>query len=477
MHYDLAIIGSGSAAFAAAITARGHGRSVVMIERGTLGGTCVNTGCVPSKALLAAAEERQVALADHVPGIHTDAGATDLAALSADTGALVARLRNEKYRDLAAEYGWQVLSGTARFLPDPAIEVTRPDGETTTLDAEHYLIATGSAPALPPVPGLAEAGYLTSAGALALDTVPESLIVLGGSAVGLEHAQLWSRLGARVTVVELASRLAPSAEPELGRTLEAAFRDEGIAVVTGARTHRVDRAHHDGDGYRDGYRVALDAPDTGTTELRAEQLLVATGRAPVTDALDLDAVGVTRGERGEVVADPSLRTANPRVWATGDVTGGPQFVYVAAAHGTVAADNALTGAGRTLDYRHLPAVIFTSPTLASAGMTEAEALDAGFDCECRILDLEYVPRALVNRDTRGVIKLVAERDTGRLLGAHMLAHGAGDAIAAAVYAVATGMTVHRMAELWLPYLTMAEGLKLTAQTFTRDVSKLSCCAA
>ncbi|MGH2845501.1 MAG: mercury(II) reductase, partial [Thermoleophilaceae bacterium] len=172
-----------------------------------------------------------------------------------------------------------------------------------------------------------------------------------------------------------------------------------------------------------------------------------------------------------------LRSDNPRIWAAGDVTGHPQFVYVAAAHGTLVADNALDGAARTVDYRYLPRVTFTSPALASVGLTDAEAGEQGIACHCRVLPLERVPRALVNRDTHGVIKLVAERGTGRLLGAHVAADGAGDLIAVAGYALAGGMTVHQLASQWSPYLTMAEGLKLAAQAFTRDITKLSCCAA
>ena len=204
---------------------------------------------------------------------------------------------------------------------------------------------------------------------------------------------------------------------------------------------------------------------------------MATGRRPVTAALDLPEVGVKLGDHGQVVVDEHLQTANPQIWAAGDVTGHPQFVYVAGAHGALVVDNAFHGADRTLDYHHLPRVTFTGPSIAAAGLTDAQAREQGFDCECRVLPLQHLPRALVNRDTRGLIKLVAERGTGRLLGAHVLADGAGDVIATAVYALHQQMTVYEMAGLWCPYLTMAEGLKLAAQTFTRDVSKLSCCAA
>jgi mercuric reductase len=300
-----------------------------------------------------------------------------------------------------------------------------------------------------------------------LDHLPATMIVVGGNAVGLEQAQIFARLGAQVTVIEALGRLAPLEEPEVSAAIEQVFGEEGIAVHTAAAATRVRRDH---TGY------TLTAAGGRHLELHAEQILVATGRRPVTAGLNLEQVGVKTAARGQVVVDDFLRTANPRIWAAGDVTGGPQFVYVAAAHGTLVADNALGNAERTLDYTALPRVTFTSPAIASAGLTDAQAAEAGLPCDCRVLPLEYVPRALASRDTRGLIKLVANAQTGRLLGAHVIADGAGEIITAAVYALTAGLTIDQIAHTWHPYLTMAEGLKLAAQTFTADVAKLSCCA-
>lgn len=468
--YDLAVIGSGGGAFAAAIGARRQGKSVVMIERGTTGGTCVNTGCVPSKALLAAAEARHVARSGRFPGITATVPAVDFPALIGGKRQLVEELRAEKYSDLAAEYGWQIVPGAAAFTDGPALRVELNDGGSARIEADHYLIATGSAPWAPPVDGLAQAGHLTSTTAMELDELPETLIVLGGNAIGLEQAQLFARLGTQVTVVEALDRLAPFEEPEVSAAIEAVFADENIAVHTAATATRVLRD-------RTGYTLTATGPGGKSVELRGQQLLVATGRRPVTAGLSLDAVGVKTGERGEVVVDEYLRTTNERIWAAGDVTGHPQFVYVAGAQGALVADNAFDHARHTLDYRHLPRVTFTSPAIASVGLTDTQAMEAGIACECRVLPLEYVPRALANRDTRGLVKLVAERDTGRLLGAHVVADGAGDLIATAVLALDAQLTVQQLAAAWSPYLTMTEALKLAAQTFDRDVTKLSCCAS
>jgi mercuric reductase len=473
MRYDLAIIGSGGGAFAAAIAARRRDLSVVMIERGVVGGTCVNTGCVPSKALLAAAEARHVALDNRFAGVPTDAGPVDWPALAGAKNDLVEAMRSDKYLELAAGYGWQILAGTARFTGDPqtpALHIDLTDGGAATLEAAHYVVATGSAPWAPPIDGLARAGYLTSATAMDLATLPTSMIVIGGNAIGLEQAELFARLGVQVTVVEALDRLAPFEEPEISRVIEDVFADEGIAVHAAAAVTAVGRDTA-------GYRVAVTTAGGDIKELTGEQLLVATGRRPVTGGLNLDQVGVEVGDRGQIVVDAGLRTANPGIWAAGDVTGHPQFVYVAAAHGTLIVDNAFDHADRTVDHTHLPRVTFTTPAIASAGMTDAQAVAAGYRCDCRAMPLEYVPRAVVNRDTRGLVKLVAAADTGRLLGAHVIAEGAGDVIAAAVYALKSGMTVTDIADTWCPYLTMAEALKLTAQTYIRDVTKLSCCAA
>jgi mercuric reductase len=317
---------------------------------------------------------------------------------------------------------------------------------------------------------LRQVGYLTSTTAMELDTLPESMMVVGGNAVGLEQAQLFARLGTRVAVVEALERLAPFEEPEASAVIEAVFADEGITVHTAAQATG---AHRDGDQVV----LVVRGNDGHDIELRALQLLVATGRRPVTVGLGLDAVGVKTGRRGEVIVDEQLRSDNPRIWAAGDVTGAPQFVYVAAAHGSIVADNALGDAGRRVDYTNLPRVTFTSPAIASVGLTDEQAVAAGYHCDCRVLPLEYVPRAIINRDTRGILKLVADAESGRILGVHAAAEAAGELTAAGVYMLSAGMTVEQLANLWSPYLTMAEALKLAAQTFTRDVSKLSCCAA
>ncbi|WP_026926614.1 mercury(II) reductase [Granulicoccus phenolivorans] len=470
--YDLAVIGSGGAAFAAAIRATSLGRSVVMVERGTFGGTCVNTGCVPSKALIAAAEARHVAAdaSTRYPGISTMAGAVDMPDLIGGKQALVERLRTEKYVDIADHYGWRVARGEATFsgTPDaPLVRITDAAGGVEEITAQHYLIATGAQPWVPPIEGLAQAGYLTSTTAMELTEVPASLIVLGGGYVALEQAQLFARLGTKVTLL-VRSRLTSKEEPEVSRALQEVFADEGIRVVRRAVPTRVTRDAPTGD-------VMVTADVSGAEQqFRAEQVLVALGRRPVTEGLGLTAVGVSTGATGQVAVTDRLQSTNPRIWAAGDVTGHPEFVYVAAAHGTLVVENAFAGADRPIDYTRLPRVTFTSPAIGAVGMTEKQVIAAGIPCDCRVLPLEYVPRALVNRDTRGFIKMVANAESGEILGITAVAKDAGELAAAGVHVI--GRSITEVADAWAPYLTMAEGIRIVARAFTTDIRLLSCCA-
>ncbi len=455
--YDLAIVGSGGGAFAAAIHGRRLGARVVMIERAVVGGTCVNIGCVPSKTLLAGAKAYHCAISHPFAGLPTKAGPVDLAPLIAQKDELVADMRQHKYLDLADSYGFEIVHGDARFTSPTTLSVAGRD-----IRAHIYVVATGAEPAVPALPGLREAGFLTSTTAMELTEVPRRLVVIGGGFVGIEQAQLFARLGSQVTII---GRLAPRAEPELASRLRTVLIDEGINVVN-ARATAVE--HRNGNNV-----VQTDAAKT----VEGDAVLVATGRTARVEALELANAGIERDGNGFIKVDETLRTTNRQVFAVGDVTGGPQFVYVAAAQGHLAAHNGLRGGHETIDYRGLPDVVFTDPQLARAGMTETEALAAGYECDCRVLGLDNVPRGLVDHDTRGAIKLVAERDTGKVLGVHALADGAGDLILAGVYAIKFGLTVSDLASTWAPYLTMSEAVKLVAQSFTTPVDQLSCCAA
>ena len=453
--WDLVVVGSGGAAMAAGIEARGRGASVLLIEHGPLGGTCLNTGCVPSKNLLAAAGQRHRALSNRAfPMVETSAGAVDVPALMAQKQDLVDGLRQAKYADVADAHGFPVRHGHARFTGPDALEV---DGEPVVGGA--YVIATGAAPHVPDLPGLDTVEWLTSTTAMESQALPASMIVMGGGYVGLEQAQLWAHLGVEVTLI---GRFAPHAEPEIADVLRGVFADDGIEVIE----EHIAAVQRTGDGVL--------VTTSGGRHAAGERLLVAAGRYADTDGLGLDAAGVQTDERGFVVVDANQRTSNPRVFAAGDVSGAPQYVYVAAQTGHAAAAGAL-GDPATVDYRGLPGVTFTTPQIASAGLTEEQALAAGYACDCRVLDAKDIPRSLANRDTRGALKLVVEADTGKVLGVHAALDGAGDVMLAATYAIKFGLTVDDLADTWAPYLTMSEALRICAGLFRSD-KPTSCCA-
>lgn len=459
----IAVIGSGGAAMAAALKAAERGARITLIERGIIGGTCVNTGCVPSKIMIRAAHIAHLRTESPFDGgVSAQIPKVDRAKLLQQQQTRVEELRDAKYEGILRDQtAITVLNGEARFVDGNNLVVQLNEGGEQNVHFDRAFIGTGARPAEPSIPGLAETPYLTSTSALALITVPERLIVIGAGFVALELAQAFARLDSKVTVLAR-SRLLSGEEPAVGEAIEAAFRREGIEVLKQTQASRVD--------YTDNEFVI----ETNAGTLRADQLLVATGRIPNTENLNLAGIGVETS-RGAIQVDGQLQTTVPGVYAAGDCTDQPQFVYVAAAGGSRAAVN-MTGGEATLDLSAMPGVMFTDPQVATVGLTEAEALKQGYNVDTRLLDLENVPRALVNFDTHGFIKMVAERDSGRLLGVQAVAGGAGELIQTAVIALRSRMTVQDIGDELFPYLTMVEGLKLCAQTFTKDVKQLSCCA-
>ncbi|MGQ0524998.1 MAG: mercury(II) reductase [Betaproteobacteria bacterium] len=457
------VIGSGGGAFAGALKAAETGARVTMIERGVLGGTCVNLGCVPSKIMIQGAHV--VHVRRHSPfdgGISASAPSIDRAHLLAQQEGLVGDLRHSKYENLLeTNEAISLVRGEARFKDAHTVVVSSTEGERE-FAFDRCLIATGARPAVPPIPGLADTPYWTSTDALASPEIPARLAVLGSSIVAAELAQAFARLGSKVTVLAR-STLFSREDPIVGEAMQDVFRAEGIDVWTHTEASAAQHAQSE-------FALA-----TNRGELRADRLLVATGRTPNTSALRLESIGVKLDATGRIVVDERMRTNVADIFAAGDCTDQPQFVYVAAAAGTRAAIN-MTGGDATLSLAAMPAVVFTDPQVASVGLSETEAHHRGLKVESRTLTLDNVPRALVNFETRGFIKIVAEAGTGRLLGVQAVAAQAGEVIQTAALALRANMRVHDLADQLFPYLTMVEGLKLAAQTFTRDVRQLSCCA-
>jgi len=469
--FDLFILGSGSTAFAAAIKANDLGARVGMVERRTLGGTCANRGCLPSKNLIEAARIVWEAAHPRYDGLAPARVEVDFPTLVRQKDDVVRDYRAKKYAAVADGIDLEVLDGDARVTGPHTISL---DGRT--MEADRILVATGSRPTVPAIPGLDSVPYLTSdlldadeAGRLT--ELPESLIVLGGGYIAAELAQLFARLGSRVTIVARSAFLR-GYEPVLGQTLAGSFRSEGIEILTDARVERVS-----GDG--GGVAVAVEAPAAGRI-IRAQRLLLATGRTPNTDDLGLETAGVELDGEGTVPVDAELRTTQAHIWAAGDVIGrqhGSQMATpVGARQGRIVAENALADARRKFDGTVIPRAVFVDPPIGVVGLTEAEVKARHYPAVTATTPLKYVPRAGAIHRTEGFVKMIASTIDERILGVHVIGESAPEIIHEAAMAMHFKATINDFVELVHVYPTMAEALKIGAQAFSKDVSKLSCCA-
>lgn len=462
---DFVIVGGGSAAFAATLKADELDARVTLVNEGLpIGGTCVNVGCVPSKTLIRAAEAHHRALHHPFEGIESTSSVVDFGAVMRQKQQLVEQLRQAKYMDVVADLEQvEIVEGRARLVDAHTVAV---NGHT--LEADSILIATGASPYIPPVPGLAESGYLTSTTAFELRELPESMLVLGGRYIALEIAQMFSRLGSKVTVLQRSSRILPTETTDLTDALTGYLTAEGIQIVTGVHLQQVGR---DGSGF-----VVSAAVDGESAVFRAEQLIAATGRTPNTGNLGLEETGVELDSDESVKVDDHLQTTATGVYAAGDVIGEPAFVYTAAYEGKLATENALNGNTSSRDYSALPWVIFTDPQVAGVGIDEIQAAEQGFEVETVTLPLDHVPRALAARDTRGFVKLIRKVEDDLLVGARILAPEGSELTMELSLAIRHHIPVSELASAFHPYLTLSEAVKLAALSFGKDVAKLSCCA-
>ncbi len=465
----VAIIGSGSAAFACGLRAIEEGARVTIIERApVIGGTCVNVGCVPSKIMIRAAHLAQHQKTHAFKGLAKHAPVIDRAELVAQQQARVDELRGAKYEEiLDAKSEMSLVRGDAHFSDAYTLIVDQGHGDYVEIIADRFLIATGSSPAVPPIPGLAGTPYWTSTEALVAEKLPEHLIVIGAGIVALELAQAFLRLGSKVTLLARHT-LMYNEDPAIGAELQKVLESEGMRILTHTQAEAI---QYKKSLFSSGKFIVKSKHGAS----KGDHLLIATGRPPNTESLALNKAGVKTDPTGAIQVNGRMQSNVEHIYAAGDCTSQPQFVYVAAAAGTRAAIN-MTGGDASLDLSAMPAVMFTDPQMATVGWSEAEAHTQNIETESRTLTLDNVPRALANFETNGFIKLVAEKASGRILGVQIVAPEAGEMIQTAALAIRNQMTVEELAGQLFPYLTMVEGLKLCAQTFATDVKQLSCCA-
>lgn len=463
--FDLIIIGGGSAAFSAAIRASELGAKVAIAEESVIGGTCLNRGCVPSKFLIKAAELYYLPKKNGYNGVEVHQGRVDLRRLIEQKDSLLSEFRRTKYEDVLKSYkNITYLPYRGYFVSENEVKIGK-----RTYKAKRFIIATGSSPWIPPIEGINRIDYLTSTTALELKELPKSIIVLGASAVGLEFAQMFSHLGSRVTVLEAMPRILPFEEEEVSRALRGYLEEEGIEIYTEARV--LSASNNGGD------KKLLVEINGKKIEFEGEAILVATGRRPNTYGLGLEKVGVKLDKKGGVIVDDEMKTSAPHVWAAGDVVSGvPMLVTVAARQGSIAAENALSGAHKKMDYLSVPYAVFTTPEVAGVGLGEKEARDKGYKVKVGYLDFKYVPKAAIITDTRGLMKMIVEEGSNRILGVRMVAPHAAEIIQKAALFVKYKMTIDDVLDTIDVYPTLSESIKLCAQSFKKDVTKLSCCA-
>ncbi|MDE1852527.1 MAG: mercury(II) reductase [Thaumarchaeota archaeon] len=466
--YDLIILGQGSAAFAAAIKADELGINTVMVggkaTRGaTIGGTCVNVGCVPSKNLITVGNALHEPARSAFRAIVYGRTKLDFRKMIAEKDALVRKFRKEKYVD--------VLKGlpNVEYVPERGRFVSENEVKAgdQVLKAKRFLIATGAKAKPAPVKGAEGVEYLTNEEALSLKELPGSMIVVGGRALGLEFAQMYSHFGTEVTVLQRSERILPESEPEISDALTGYLKDEGIEIQTGVNLKEV--------AQRGETRIVRCTVNGREREFRADQLLFATGRVPNTAHLDAQKAGVELDADGFVRVNEEMQTSSAHVWAAGDVIGEPMLETIAAKEGAVAVNNAFRDSKKRIDFSEVPRAVFTSPEVASVGLTDAEANAKGIRCACGVLPLDLVPKAHIIGDTRGLIKLVADTKTKRVVGLHILAPHAADLIHEGVLAVKFRLTIDDIIDTVHVFPTLSEAIKLAAQSFYRDVGKLSCC--
>ncbi|HEY5606626.1 MAG TPA: mercury(II) reductase [Thermoplasmata archaeon] len=464
--YDLIILGGGAAAFSAAIRADRNGAKAVMIDGGTIGGTCVNVGCVPSKRLLAVGDQFFRVARRPFQGLNLEDGwSADFRAVIRAKDRIVASLRKGKYADvLASLKGVDYVRGQAAFMSPREVKA---GGQR--YEGKKFVIATGSSATVPPIPGIEGVGYLTNVEALSLQERPDSMIVLGGRALGLEFAQMYQNMGTPVTVLQRSARIVPEEEPEVSEYLRRYLEEDGVRIHTGVEILSVAQTKE--------RKVVTAKIGERKRKFEADALLLGTGRTPNTETLNLPAAGVRVKADSGVKVDAQMRTTAPHIFAGGDVKGKPMLETTAAKEGYIAAENALANRGFKMDYRAVPHAVFTNPAVASVGFTDAQAnATARVRCACNTVLLKQVPKPVIVEDTRGLVKIVAEAESHRILGVHILASLAPEMIHEGVLAVKHGLTLEDIIDTVHVFPTHSEAIKLAALSFFEDVDKLSCCA-
>ncbi|AGY56397.1 mercuric reductase [Gloeobacter kilaueensis] len=454
-HYDAIIIGGGKAGKTLAPVLVKAGRKTALVERSLqmIGGGCINIACIPTKTMVASAEVAHTAQNSAVYGVNAGVPVVDLDAVIRRKRAVVQALREVNLHNLENALGHELIIGLGRFVGPKTVEVQTDEGTRRLLSADEIFINTGTRPLIPPLPGLKEAGFLTSESIMELEgAVPEHLIVLGSGYIGLEFAQMFRRYGSRVTVVGQSAQILTQQDPDIANAVQKLLEQEGIGFVLEAKALRVDRS---------GSTTVLQLHVAdGKLNLEGSHLLVAVGRAPTTDILNLAATGVTVDGRGFIPVNDRLETNVAGIWALGDINGGPQYTHIALDDYRIVRANLLEGGNRSRNDRLVPSALFIDPELAHVGLTETEARHQGLDIRIAKVDAAAVPRARTLGRTEGLLKAIVDAQTGHILGCTLLCQAAGEVISTVQMAMTARLPYTVLRDGVLTHPTMAEGLNV-----------------
>lgn len=462
--YDIIILGGGAAGFAAAMKANELKAKTLMVNNDVigLGGTCVNVGCVPTKYLLNIGDFIHESKTQRFQGINSSVS-FEYPQIIEGKNILIKQLQHEKYENVLKKLpNVALVEGNARFISNSEIRVDN----QKKFKANKFVIATGSSSFIPPIKGIKQVEYITNIEALQLIKLPKTMIVLGGGALGLEFAQLFSRFGTKVYLFEMLDSIVPNEEPEISQYLREYLQNEGIEIYTNTEIKEIEK-----DNSETKINVIY---NDNELIFKAEQILMATGRSPNTKNLGLEEIGITLKKKGEIMVDEFMNALD-NIWAAGDVVGDPMLETVSARGGMIAATNALSDEKIKMDYRVIPHAIFTSPQVGSVGLTDLQANQMGFDCRCNTIPISFVPKSKIINVDRGVLKIVINRNTEEILGIHILSPNASELIHEGIMIIKNHMTLDDVINTIHVFPTLSEAIKLTAQSFKRDISVISCC--
>jgi pyruvate/2-oxoglutarate dehydrogenase complex dihydrolipoamide dehydrogenase (E3) component len=415
MRYDAIIIGSGQGGNPLAQRLASLGQTVALIESDHLGGTCINTGCTPTKAMVASAQIAHYVRNPSRWGVHASNVGIDLAAILDRKNKIVEDFRSSWQKKIDEQNNWHLYRGRARFLGPKQIQVGK-----ETLEGDRIFVDTGASPTIPPIPGLDSVHYLTNVSLLELREVPEHLVVLGGGYVGLEFGQMFRRFGSAVTIVQSAKRILPNEDEDVTTELQHNLESEGIRILLNARATQA-------DGENKTVTLKVQGP-TSNQIVSGSHLLVAVGRTPNTRDLHLDKAGVKVDEKGFIVVNERLETSAPDVWALGDVNGGPAFTHISYNDFQIVYGNLIEGKNLSTSSRLVPYALYTDPQLGRVGLTEKAARDSGHKLKIGKIEMSHVPRAIERAETQGFMKIVVDAATDRILGASILSAEGGELV-------------------------------------------------